>query len=59
MIKIQRAHISKSYLKFRHVPELSHRVHRGITPPPQKHPPLYFLPSPFQIVQAPLFGEPP
>ena len=32
MIKIQCAHISKSYLKFQHVPELSHSVHRGINP---------------------------
>ena len=56
MIKIQRAHISKSYLKFRHVPELSHSMHQGIIPP-QKHPPPYFLPSPLQIVQAPLFRQ--
>ena len=54
-IKSQRTHISKSYLKFRHVPELSHSVHPGINPP-QKHPP-YFLPSPLQIVQAPLFKQ--
>ena len=32
LIKIQCAHIIKSYLKFQHVPELSHSVHRGINP---------------------------
>ena len=56
LIKIQCAHISKSYLKFRYVPELSHSVHRGINPL-QKHPLRYFLPSPLQIVQAPLFKQ--
>ena len=55
-IKIQYAHISKSYLKFRHVPELSQSVHRGINPLP-KHPPPYFLPSLLQIVEAPLFRQ--
>ena len=30
LIKFQRAHISKSYLKFWHVPELSHSALRGI-----------------------------
>ena len=55
-IKIKCAHISKSYLKFQHVPELRHSVHRGIKPP-QKHPPPYFLPSPLQIVEAPLFRQ--
>ena len=34
LIKIQCAHIRKSYLKFCHVPELNHSVHRGINPPP-------------------------
>ena len=38
--RIQYAHISKSYPKLRHVPELSHSVHRGINPP-QKHPPIF------------------
>ena len=38
LIKIQCAHIIKSYLKFRSVPELSHSVQRGINSP-QKHPP--------------------
>ena len=58
MIKIQRAHISKSYLKFRHVPKLSHSVYRGInSPSPQKHSPLYFLPSLLQIVDTPLFMQ--
>ena len=56
LIKIQFAHISKSYLKFWHLPELSHGVYRGINPP-QKHPPPSFLPSPLQIVQAPLFRQ--
>ena len=32
LIKIQCTHISKSYLKFWHVPELDHSVHRGINP---------------------------
>ena len=50
---IQLAHISRSYLRFWHVPELSHSVHWGINPPlPQKHHPLSFLRSPLQIVQA-------
>ena len=54
------AHIIKSYFRFRHVPELSHSVHRGINPsPPQKHPPPSFLPSPMQIVQAPFLGNSP
>ena len=44
----------KSYIKFRHVPELIYVVHRGINPP-QKHPPPYFLLSPLQIVHAPPF----
>ena len=44
LIKIQYAHISKSYPKLRHVPELSHSVHRGINPP-QKHPPIFAKPS--------------
>ena len=48
--------LSKSYLKLRHVPELSHSAHRDINPP-QKHPPPYFLPSPLQIVQASLFRQ--
>ena len=56
MIKIQCTHISKSYPKFWHVPELSRSVHQG-TNPPQKHSPPYFLPSPLQIFQAPLFRQ--
>ena len=36
LIKIQCAHISKSYLKFQHVPELSYSAHRVINPPPPK-----------------------
>ena len=63
LIKIKCTHISKSYLKFRHVPELSHSLHQGINPnpqPPPPHPPpkkkasfLFFVrssancPSPF------------
>ena len=46
-MKIQLAHVSKSYLKFRHVPELSHSVHRGIIPPPSKPPSsLFFAKAP-------------
>ena len=50
------SHISKSYLKSRLVPELSHSVHRGINPP-QKYPPPYFLPCLLQIVEASLFRQ--
>ena len=57
---IQLAHISKSYLSFWYVPELSHSVHWGINPPlPQKHPPLSFLRSPQQIVQAHFLSDSP
>ena len=48
LIKIQLAHMSKSYLKFRHVTELSHSVHWGINalhPFPQKHPHIFCLVS--------------
>ena len=57
-MKIQCTHISNTYayVKFRHVPELSHSVPRG-TNPPQKTPPPYFFPSPLQIVQAPLLRQ--
>ena len=37
LIKIQYAHISKSYLKFWHIPELSHSVHQDINPSPLKN----------------------
>ena len=57
-MKIQRFHISKSYLKLQHVPGLSHGVHRGINPPQKYHPP-YLLPSPLQHVQAPFLRNPP
>ena len=49
-IRIKCAHIGKSYLKFRHAPELNHSVHQGINLPAS-----YFLPSLLEIVQAPLF----
>ena len=59
LIKIQLAHISKTCLKFRHAPKLSHSVHQGINPPPPKHRPPSYLPSPLQLVllQAPLFRQ--
>ena len=38
LIKIQRFHISKSYLKFQRVPELSHSVQ-----PPPPSPPSFFV----------------
>ena len=56
LIKFQHAQISKSYLKFWHVPELSHSVHRGINPT-QKLPPSYFLPRSQQIAQALIFRQ--
>ena len=57
LIKIQCTHINKSYLKFRHVPELSHSVDRSINPASKKTFPHYFLPSTLQIVQFPLFWQ--
>ena len=58
LIKISCAHISKSYLEFWHVLELSDSVHQGINPPPpKKHPSPYFLPSHLQIVQASFSGN--
>ena len=56
LIKIQYAHFSKSYLKFWHVPELSHSVHRGINAA-KKQPPPYFWPSPLQVVHCPIFRQ--
>ena len=56
MIKIQLAHICRSYLKFWHILELSHKVHWGINLPPQKLPPPSFA-KPLQIVQAPFLGN--
>ena len=56
LIIIQYAHISKSYRKFRYVPELGHCVHQGINSP-QKDPPRYFLPCSLQIFQAPLYRQ--
>ena len=44
-MKIQVAHIRKSYLKLQYVLELSHSAHSGINPP-QKHHPLFFLAIP-------------
>ena len=46
LIKIQCAHISKSYLKFRHVPELSHSVHQGINPLKNTLLPIFAKPPP-------------
>ena len=43
--------ISKSYLKFRHVPELSHSVYQGINPLKNTLPIL--CQASLQIVQAP------
>ena len=56
LIKTQCTHINKSYLKFRHLPELSHSVHGGINPA-SKTP--YFLQSPLQIVQTSCLGNSP
>ena len=39
LIKIKYAHISKSFRKFRHVPELSHSLHQGINPSLPRPPP--------------------
>ena len=52
MIKIQCAHISKSYLKFWHVPELGHVCIEVSIPHPPKHSPPYFLSGLLQIAQA-------
>ena len=47
LIKIQHAHISKSYLKFQHVPEISQSVHRGISSPSKTPTSLFFAKPPF------------
>ena len=46
LIKVQCSHISKLFLKFHHVPELSHSVHRGINPLP---PPLKYFNSSYML----------
>ena len=56
LIKIQRAHISKSYLKFRHMPELSHSVDRGINGP-SKAPSCLFFVKPPENCPIPFFGN--
>ena len=69
LIKVQLAHISMSYLKFRHVPELIHSVHQGINPLSKALSSLFFAKSPFGAI-PPIFclfvtpplleiGEPP
>ena len=57
LIKIQLAHISKSYIKFLHAPELSHSVHRGINPFPSKTPSSLFLENPPANRPGPLFRQ--
>ena len=52
MIKIQLAHIGKSYLKFWHVPELSHSVRRSITPHKNTLVPL-FCQAPCKLSKPP------
>ena len=56
LINIQQAHISKSYLKFWHVPELGHSVHRGINPS-SKAPFSLFLANPPANCLRPLFRQ--
>ena len=58
MIKIQLARISKSYLKFRDAPELSHSVHPGISPP-DKHSPPSFCQAPCKLFKPPFLGNSP
>ena len=57
LIKIQCAHISKSYLKFRHVPELGHSVHRGINSRPLQNTLLLIFCHAFCKLPKPLFRQ--
>ena len=54
LIKVHLPHISKSYLKFRHVPELIHSVHWGINPQSKTPSSLFFAKSPFDAI-PPIF----
>ena len=60
-MKVQRVHISKSYLKFRHVPELSRGVHRGINPPPPLKNTLLpiYCQAPCKLFKPPFLGNSP
>ena len=59
LIKIQCAHIRKSYLKFSHVPEFSHSVYRGINPPPPSNAPSLYFAKPSANYPNPFLGNSP